>query len=133
MPAACRCVVQLEPRVALLSQARARPGSRFIVLTIMKHELSELLRHSDAHATLVVRDVRWQLYIFGVTRVGPEMLVQIAAIGPSVCTVTVRARPPIGNRETARQVLAVVAHWMADRGDEDQAFLELDDVHKIAS
>jgi hypothetical protein len=86
-----------------------------------------------AHATLEIGSDRWKLYVFGVSRVGPDMFVQVAVIGPRICTVTVRARAPIGNRETARRVLAVVRDWMSTRADEHQAYLELEDVNQRAS
>ena len=99
----------------------------------MKHELAQVLRGSSAHATLMVGDVRWNLYVFGVSRVGGDMFVQIAVIGPRACTVTVRARAPIGNRLTARRVLAIVRQWVLSGDESDQAYLELSDLNEAAS
>src|SRR5262245_20545424 len=99
----------------------------------MKHELAHVLRDTTAHATLVVGENRWNLYVFGVSRVGPDMFVQIALIGPRNCTLTVRARAPIGNRLTARRVLAVVRDWVLSGDESDQAFLEVTDRSEMAS
>ena len=99
----------------------------------MKHELAQVLRDTTAHATLVVGNSRWNLYVFGVSRVGADMFVQIALIGPRNCTLTVRAQAPIGKRLTARRVLAVVRDWVLSGDQSDQAYLELLDRDEIAS
>ena len=99
----------------------------------MKQELAHILQGAAAHATVTVDDVRWKLYVFGVSRVGGDMFVQMAVIGPRKCTVTVRARAPIGNRLTARRVLAVVREWIIADDGSTQAFLELPDLKELAS
>lgn len=99
----------------------------------MKHELARMLTTSPAHATMIVGDIRWNLYVFGVSRIGHDMFVQMALIGPRNCTLTVRARAPIGNRATARQVLAVVREWIIAGDLRDQAYLELAEVESLKS
>jgi hypothetical protein len=99
----------------------------------MKHDLSEIVKSTPAHASLIVGSDRWQLYIFGVTRVGRDTFMQLALIGPRICTVTVRAPAPIGNPVTARRVLAVIREWLLGHDDADQAYLELSDVEELAS
>jgi hypothetical protein len=99
---------------------------------VMRQELTEVIQRSAPHATLDIGADRWRLYVFGVSRVGADMFVQVAVVGPSIHTVTVRARAPIGNRETARRVLATVRDWVVTRGDEDQAFLELTNATDVA-
>ena len=99
----------------------------------MKQELAHVLRTTSAHATMMVGDVRWNIYVFGVSRVGADMFVQMALIGPRNCTVTVRARAPLGNRATARRVLAVVRQWLVSEDAGDQAYLELSDLNELAS
>lgn len=98
----------------------------------MKQELADVIQRSASHATLEIGPDRWKLYVFGVSRVGPHMFVQVAIIGPTIRTATVRARAPIGNRETARRMIAAVREWIATRRNEDQAFLELSDLNDIA-
>jgi hypothetical protein len=99
----------------------------------MKQELAQILQGAAAHATVTVGEVRWNLYIFGVSRIGGDMFVQMAVIGPRNCTVTVRARAPIGNRLTARRVLAVVREWIIADDGSNQAFLELPELNELAS
>jgi hypothetical protein len=99
----------------------------------MKQELAHVLQATSAHATMMVGDVRWNIYVFGVSRVGADMFVQMALIGPRNCTVTVRARAPLGNRATARRVLAVVRQWLLSGDAGDQAYLELSELNEIAS
>ncbi len=103
------------------------------VLPDMKQDLAHVLQASAAHATVMVGDVRWNVYVFGVSRVGPDMFVQLALIGPRNCTITVRARAPLGNRATARRVLAVVRQWIISEDPSDQAYLELSDLNEMAS
>lgn len=104
------------------------------VQTSMKHELSHVVNSPAAHASLIVDSDRWDLYVFGVTPVGRDMFLQLALIGPRICTVTVRARAPIGNISTARGVLAVVRDWIeSSHDDADQAYLELAVVSELAS
>jgi hypothetical protein len=99
----------------------------------MKQELAHVLQGTAAHATVTVGDVEWNLYVFGVSRIGGDMFVQMAVTGPRNCTVTVRARAPIGNRLTARRVLAVVREWILADDGTNQAYLELPDLNEIAS
>ena len=99
----------------------------------MKQELGHVLRATSPHATLTVGDVRWSIYVFGVSRVGADTFVQMLLIGPRICTVTVRARAPLGNRATARRVLTVVRQWIVSEDSSDQAYLELSDLNETAS
>jgi hypothetical protein len=100
----------------------------------MKHELSHVVNSPAAHASLLVDSYRWDLYVFGVTPVGRDMFLQLALVGPRICTVTVRARAPIGNISTARGVLAAVRDWIeSSQDDADQAYLELSTASELAS
>lgn len=99
----------------------------------MKQDLSRILHGTPPHATMLVDDVRWNLYVFGVSRVGHDMFVQMALTGARNCTLTVRARAPLGNPATARRVLAVVRQWIVSDDCSDQAYLELSDLHEMAS
>lgn len=99
----------------------------------MTRELAALIQEAAPHATLEVGADLWKLYIYGVFRVEQDMFLQLAVTGPWVCTLTVRARAPIGNRETSRRVLAVVRDWILARGDDDRAYLELPCVRELAS
>jgi len=99
----------------------------------MKDELSGILGASPAHASLSVGSDSWDLYVFGVTPIGPDMFLQVALLGPRVCTLTVRAPAPIGNVATARRILSIVRDWIVANDDADQAYLELPHVAELAS
>jgi hypothetical protein len=99
----------------------------------MKQELSDLLSGMDAHATIDIGADRWKVYIFGVSRVAADVFLQVAVVGPRVCTLTVRARAPIGNRFTARRVIAGIRDWVLSGDEGTQAYLELHDANERAS
>jgi len=99
----------------------------------MKDELAAMVGTSAPHASLSVRSEPWDLYVFGATPVGRDMFLQIAAVGPRVCTLTVRAPAPIGNVVTARRILAVVHDWISANDDSEQAYLELPRTAELAS
>jgi len=91
----------------------------------MKQDLSHLVRTMPAHASLTVDGDDWKLYVYSLTRVGPDIFLQLALLGPRVCTMTVRAPAPIGNPATARRVLAGVHDWLLSHERAEQGYLEL--------
>jgi hypothetical protein len=99
----------------------------------MTDELAAIVRASTAHASLSVGSTSWDLYLYGVTPVGRDIFLQVALLGPRVCTLTVRAPAPIGNVATARRVLAVVHDWIRSDDPSDQAYLELPHFTELAS
>jgi hypothetical protein len=99
----------------------------------MKDELAAMVGTSAPHASLSADSESWDLYVFGVTSVGHDMFLQIAVVGPRVCTLTVRAPAPIGNVATARRILAIVHDWIVANRDVDQAYLELPRIAELAS
>ena len=46
-------------------------------------------------SALTVDGDDWKLYVYSVTRVGPDIFLQLALLGPRVCTMTVRALPKV--------------------------------------
>ena len=99
----------------------------------MKDELAAMVGTAPPHASLSIGSESWDLYVFGVTPVGRDMFLQIAVVGPRVCTLTVRAPAPVGNVTTARRILAIVHDWILANGDSDQAYLELPRIAELAS
>jgi hypothetical protein len=74
---------------------------------------------------LYVRGDEWRLSIRGVTRAGGDLLVELALVGPRVCTAVVRT-PKIVRGETAQRILEAVCEWLLRRGaGEDHALLEV--------
>lgn len=66
----------------------------------------------------------WRLSIAGVTPIGREIFVQLALVGPAVCTVVIRAHA-IVRGVTARQILETVCEWLLHRGDARHAVLDV--------
>ena len=99
----------------------------------MKDELAAMVGASAPHASLSVESISWDLYGFGVTPIDRDMFLQIAVVGPRVCTLTVRAPAPIGNVATARRILGIVHDWILANCDSDQAYLELPRIAELAS
>jgi hypothetical protein len=91
----------------------------------MRGDLAQQLRTTVETTSLTVGADRWKLYVFGVVRVGRELFIQIALLGPRACTVTVRARAPIVPGVTVPQVLDVVGAWLLTGDASDHAYLEL--------
>ena len=75
----------------------------------------------------------WDLYVFGVTRVGRDWWVEIAAVGPRACTVTVRVDSANGRAAAAHQIIGLVTAWLLEDETSDHAFLEQPALHARAS
>lgn len=74
--------------------------------------------------TLAIGGDRWDLYVFGVTRVERDWFVQIAVVGPRASTVTVRVTSARGHAAAAHAILALVRDWLLTDDGSDHAFLE---------
>jgi hypothetical protein len=74
--------------------------------------------------SIVVADDIWNLYVFGVTRVGRDWWVQMAVVGPRSCTVTVRVDSANGRGAAAHQIVRLVTDWLLEDETSDHAFLE---------
>jgi hypothetical protein len=83
------------------------------------------LPHSLGHASLTIGSDVWELYIFGVTRIGRDAFIQLTLLGPRECTVTVRAPSALVRGVTARQLLDAVCDWLISGDPSDRAYLEL--------
>ena len=76
------------------------------------------------NSSIIVNDNIWDLYVFGVTRVQRDWWVQIAAVGPRSCTVTVRVDAAKGRAAAAHEIVRLVRDWLLDGDASDHAFLE---------
>jgi hypothetical protein len=77
------------------------------------------------HAALSIGSEHWDLFIFGITRVGRDAFIQLTLLGPRECTVTVRAPSVIVQAITVRQILDVVSDWLLSGDRKAHAYLEL--------
>ena len=74
--------------------------------------------------SIVVGSNVWDLYVFGVTRVQKDWWVQMAAVGPRACTVTVRVDASDGRGAAAHEIIRLVTDWLRQGDASDRAFLE---------
>jgi hypothetical protein len=90
----------------------------------MQIEVERQLRTAHEPLSIVVADDIWDLYVFGVTRVQHDWWIQIVAVGPRACTVTVRVDSTNGRAAAAREIITLVTAWLLEDGVSDHAFLE---------
>jgi hypothetical protein len=74
--------------------------------------------------SIVVGSDVWDLYVLGVTRVQKDWWVQMAAVGPRACTVTVRVDASDGRGAAAHEIIRLVTDWLRQGDASDRAFLE---------
>ena len=74
--------------------------------------------------SIVVGSDVWDLYVFGVTRVQKDWWVQMAAVGPRACTLTVRVDASDGRGAAAHEIIRLVTDWLRQDDASDRAFLE---------
>jgi hypothetical protein len=77
------------------------------------------------HAALSIGSEHWDLFIFGVTRVGRDVFIQLRLLGPRECTVTVRAPSMMVQGVTVRQILDVICDWLLSGDVKPHMYLEL--------
>jgi hypothetical protein len=77
------------------------------------------------HASLSIGSEHWDLFIFGITRVGHDAFIQLTLLGPRECTVTVRAPSVMVREITVRQILDLVSDWLLSGDDKAHGYLEL--------
>jgi hypothetical protein len=92
---------------------------------IMRRELAAVSSSLPA-LPLAVGHEAWDLFVFGVYRVGPSTFVQLAALGPRACTAsaTVRVDANLDRDLAAREVLTAMRQWLATGDLDRHAFLE---------
>ena len=99
----------------------------------MRIEVERQLRTAHEPLSIVVGPDIWDLYVFGVTRVQGDWWVQIAAVGPRSCTVTVRVDSAKGRAAAAHEIVRLVRDWLLEGDGCDRAFLEHPGVEARAS
>jgi hypothetical protein len=99
----------------------------------MRIEVERQLRTAHEPLSIVVGSDIWDLYVFGVTRVQHDYWVQIAAVGPRSCTVTVRVDAAKGRGAAAHDIVKLVTDWLLEDDANDHAFLEHPRVEARAS
>jgi hypothetical protein len=99
----------------------------------MHIEVERQLRTAHEPLSIVVGSDIWDLYVFGVTHVQRDWWVQIAAVGPRSCTVTVRVDSTKGRAAAAHDIVMLIRDWLLEGDGSDHAFLEHPKVEARAS
>jgi hypothetical protein len=99
----------------------------------MHIEVERQLRTAHEPLSIVVGSDIWDLYVFGVTRVQRDWWVQIAAVGPRSCTLTVHVESAKGRGAAAHEIVKLVKDWLLEGDACDHAFLEHPKVEARAS
>lgn len=79
---------------------------------------------SGHELSMTIGDTVWRMYVYGVTRVGRELFIQTALFGPRTCTAVVHVTTQRTRRQAAREVLDLIAEWLASGDSRDHVFLE---------
>lgn len=88
------------------------------------HKDVERERTSPQPLSIATGEDRWDLYVFGVTRVQRDWFVQMAIVGPRACMVTVRVNATRGRAAAARETIRLVREWLLEDDVSGHAFLE---------
>ena len=90
----------------------------------MRKDLQKEIEEPSRHMSLSAGGQKWDLYVFGISRVGRDWFVQIAVIGPAVRTATVRVARSAGRAGAAKQIVSLLTRWLERDDAGDHAFLE---------
>jgi hypothetical protein len=74
--------------------------------------------------SIVVDQDVWDLYVYGVTRVERDWFVQMAVVGPRVCTLTLRVDAARGRGMAAREIIRLVRAWILEDETNGRVYLE---------
>jgi len=84
---------------------------------------SRLGSHTRA-ADVMVAGESWRVHIFGIRVVGHDAFVQVALVGPTNRTATVRIAARIIDGVTGRQLLDAICDWLASGDRRHHVFLD---------
>ena len=74
--------------------------------------------------SIVVGQDVWDLYVYSVTRIERDWFVQMAVVGPRVCTLNVRVDSGRGRGMAAREILRLVRAWILEDDTSGRVYLE---------
>ena len=90
----------------------------------MHIDVERQLRTTHEPLSILVGEEIWDLYVYGVTRVQHDWWVQMAIVGPRVCTVTVCVDSAKGRGAAAHEIIKLVSDWLMRDDVSDHGFLE---------
>jgi len=88
---------------------------------------TDLEGHIGSHtraADVVVGGACWRVHIFGIRVVGHDAFVQVALVGPTNRTATVRIGARIIDGVTGRQLLDAICDWLASGDRRPHGYLD---------
>ena len=97
----------------------------------MRTQAIELSQDNDDIFMMVGGD-RWRLLLSGVRRINPDWFVQVLALGPRICSFTVRVPSAPHQAASIGSVLAVIEDWLRSAADSRRhVFLEVRDERTV--
>lgn len=93
----------------------------------LRLDLAEHLLTSPPHLSIKAAGHQWDIHVLGISRIGNDSFLQMALVGPRVCTVTARVPAAYEPDAKARAVIALVLQWLSSEPVATQAFLETPD------
>ena len=93
----------------------------------MRKDLAALLGSDTRVADIVVRDIPWCVHIYGIATIDRDAFVQVALVGPTTRTATVRIAARVVDGVTGRQLLDALCDWLAASDTRVHAYLDARD------
>ena len=90
----------------------------------MRRNLAALLGSDTRAADVCVNGDSWRVHIFGIAVVGRDAFVQVALVGPTNRTATVRVAARIVSGVTGRQILDTICDWLASDDPRSHGYLD---------
>jgi hypothetical protein len=90
----------------------------------MRRNLAALLGSDTRAADLCVNGDSWRVHIFGIAVIGRNAFVQVALVGPTNRTATVRIAARFVAGVTGRQILDSICDWLASGDARSHGYLD---------
>lgn len=94
----------------------------------MRWDLARELNAAERHTSIALGSDVWNLYMRGVVRISRDLFIQVAVLGPRVCTVTIRTRDVMVPGVTGQRLLDAIAEWLLSGGSGDHGYIELPEI-----
>jgi len=90
----------------------------------MRRNLAALLNSDTRAADVCVNGNSWRVHIFGIAVIGRDAFVQVALVGPTNRTATIRVAARIVAGVTGRQILDTICDWLASDDSRSHGYLD---------
>ena len=89
------------------------------------------LSHIDDDIFLTVGGHRWRLLLSGIRRINPDWFIQVLALGPRVCSFTVRVPSAPHQTASIEGILRVIEDWLRCGDCQRHVYLEVQDERTV--